>query len=706
MKRVIIFFILLCVGKTATSQNKKIDSLKKILSTLPADTQKVNVLYDLAFAFFDSDPDMTIKYGNEALAIAQKQNSSKHIGNVYNVIALGYSIKNEYQNALSYFEKALSVREKNKDKNGVAKVLGNMGNIYWNMSDYPKALDHQLRSLKLKEEVGNKQGVANSLGNIANIYSSIGDDAKAIHYNFECIKMAEQLGNKKNIEICYGNIGGIYEGKKKHQLAIDYFMKALKLSQETGSKLDIAGAYGNIGLSYIGLKKYQLAEEYLKKSLTLRKEIGDRLGITSVYHHLGVVNLKTKNYKLSEEYYLMALNLSKELGIEARERDILKDLSNAYIEQRKFERGFEYYKKFVRLKDTLINLNNNKIIIQKQLKYDYEKKAVADSIKISEEKRISAIQLKQEKTQKYALYGGLVLVLLFSVFIFNRFKVTQKQKAIIEQKEKETQRQKHLIEEKQKEIVDSINYAKRLQDAILPQVNVIKESFLKLKGDAFVVYQPKDIVAGDFYFFEDNNDHLFIAAADCTGHGVPGAMVSVVCSNALTRSVKEFNLTDPGKILDKTRELVLETFSRSIGQVKDGMDISFLSIHKKNKTLKWAGANNSLWIVPKLSTDVKELIEIKANKQPIGISDHQKPFITHQLPLNDNCTLYLVTDGYADQFGGAEGKKLMSKNFKSFLISINDRVLSEKSTLLTKNFNDWKGNFEQVDDVCVIGIMI
>ncbi|MDP1802741.1 MAG: tetratricopeptide repeat protein [Bacteroidota bacterium] len=702
MKRIFIFFIFLGLGKTITPQNKNVDSLKNILSSLPADTQKVNVLYDLAYRSFDSDPDITIKYGNEALDIAQKQNSPKHIANVYNVIALGYSIKNEYQNALKYFENALVVREKIKDKNGVAKILGNMGNIYWNMSDYPKALDHQLRSLKLKEEAGNKQGVANSLGNIANIYSSLGDDDKALYYHFECIKIADQLGNKKNIEICFVNIGTIYEGKRKHQLAIDYFTKALKISEETGNKLNIAGAYGNIGLSYIGLGKYQLADDYLKKSLAIRNELGDRLGIASVHHHLGVLNLKSKNYKAAEENFLLALQISKELGIEARERDILKDLSHIYIEQKKFEQGFEYFKKFIKLRDTLINLSNNKLIIQKQLKYDYEKKAVADSIKTSEEKKIAAFQLKQEKTQKYALYGGLILVLLFSIFIFNRFKVTQKQKIIIEQKEKETQKQKHLIEEKQKEIVDSINYAKRLQDAILPQVNSIKESFSKLNGDACVVYQPKDIVAGDFYFFEDNNDHLFIAAADCTGHGVPGAMVSVVCSNALTRSVNEFNLTDPGEILDKTTELVLDTFSKSVGQVKDGMDISLLCIDKKNKIIAWSGANNPLWYLENGNI----INELKPNKQPIGRSDDPQPFVTHTLSSAVGRTFYLITDGYADQFGGAEGKKLKSKNFKNLLSSISTLSLDEQATIVLQNFNIWKGTYEQVDDVCVIGIRI
>lgn len=702
MKRVIIFFIFLCFAESASTQNRFIDSLKTLATTLPADTQKVNVLFDISFAYVNIDPNLSIDYAKEGLKIAQKEKSPRHIASMCNVLAVGYSVKSDFLKALSFFENALMISNALNDKAGSARFLGNIGNVYWNMSDFPKSLDFQLRSLKLKEELGNKEGVAKTYGNIANIYNSLGDKDKSLFYNLEAIKIFKTVGNKKNLGIAYGNIGLIYEERNQHQMAIDYFNRSLKIGEELGDKHNFAGNYGNLGLSYMGLKNYKLANEYLQKSLAIRQEIEDSAGISYVYMKIAEINSVDKNFPLAEKNFLTALKISKDLSIPIREKDVLMGLSNMYIKQGKVEAGFDYYKKFIRLRDTLINLSNNKLIIQKQLKYDYEKKAVADSIKTSEEKKIAAFQLKQEKTQKYALYGGLVLVLLFSIFIFNRFRVTQKQKVIIEQKEKETQRQKHLIEEKQKEIVDSINYAKRLQDAILPQITSIKENFSKLNGDVFVVYQPKDIVAGDFYFFEYNNDHLFIASADCTGHGVPGAMVSVVCSNALTRSVKEFNLTDPGKILDKTTELVLDTFSKSVGQVKDGMDISLLCVNTKTKTITWSGANNPLWYIEKGNV----IAEVKPNKQPIGVSDDPQPFVTHTFPSGAGQLFYLITDGYADQFGGEEGKKLKSKNFKDLLASISTLSLDEQASIVLRNFNDWKGDFEQVDDVCIIGIRI
>lgn len=248
-----------------------------------------------------------------------------------------------------------------------------------------------------------------------------------------------------------------------------------------------------------------------------------------------------------------------------------------------------------------------------------------------------------------------------------------------------------------KDILDSINYAKRLQDAILPPQEFLDQCI----SQNFIYYKPKDIVAGDFYWAEKVGDKFFIAAADSTGHGVPGALVSVVCSNALNRTIKEFKLTDPGKILDKTRELVLETFEKSASEVKDGMDISLLCIDSKNKNIFWSGANNPLWYIQD-----NELKEIKADKQPIGKSDYPKPFTTHQIEYKENTTFYLFTDGLADQFGGPNGKKFKYKQFSDLLVKSNNLSQKKQADIINKAFSDWKGDLEQVDDVCVIGIKL
>ena len=286
-----------------------------------------------------------------------------------------------------------------------------------------------------------------------------------------------------------------------------------------------------------------------------------------------------------------------------------------------------------------------------------------------------------------------VLMLFFSLIGWNiSFKREVKLRSIIEERLKLSLNE---IEEKNKEITDSINYAKRIQDAIFPSFDFINKNI----PNSFIYYQPKDIVAGDFYWAEKIGDMFFIAAADCTGHGVPGALVSVVCCNALNRSVNEFKLTEPGLILDKTRELVIESFSKNGQNINDGMDISLLSII--GNKIKGAGANNPLWYFQD-----NELKEIKANKQSIGNTDQSKPFTTHKLDLKIDDSIYLFTDGLADQFGGIKGKKFRYKQIEELLISSIKLDISIQHQILNSALIKWKGNLEQVDDICVIGIRL
>ena len=272
--------------------------------------------------------------------------------------------------------------------------------------------------------------------------------------------------------------------------------------------------------------------------------------------------------------------------------------------------------------------------------------------------------------------------------------------------------QKKMVEEKNHEITDSINYAKRIQEAILPPNAFIEEHL----PQSFILYKPKDIVAGDFYWMEvieqNNSKLILIAAADCTGHGVPGALVSVVCSNALNRAVNEFSLHTPGEILTKTRELVLETFAKSESDVKDGMDISLLAIQYHTEELTkviWSGANNPLWYTSTSgassasATDV-ELKEIKAHKQAIGKTENPSPFPNHELNLKRGEAVYLITDGFADQFGGEKGKKFKYKSLSDLLVRTQNLSMSQQKNELEKTFTSWKGSLEQVDDVTIIGI--
>lgn len=304
-----------------------------------------------------------------------------------------------------------------------------------------------------------------------------------------------------------------------------------------------------------------------------------------------------------------------------------------------------------------------------------------------------------DNTIKFFFLMNVIVICGFLLYTIAYFReLTSRQNNELESNYKSIEIQKHLVENKNREITDSIEYALRIQNAILPPAGIVKQSL----GSSFIYYKPKDIVAGDFYWIEKINDTVLFAACDCTGHGVPGAMVSVICHNALNRAVREFGLKQPAEILDKTAELVIENFSKSEEDIKDGMDISLCAYNTSTKTLQWAGANNPLWLIKN-----GELIETKADKQPIGMSDSRKPFTNHIFNVSSSDTIYLFSDGVTDQFGGETGnKKLTKKRFREFILSIQGKEIEEQGISLEEFITNYRKTTEQIDDMLVIGVKI
>lgn len=291
--------------------------------------------------------------------------------------------------------------------------------------------------------------------------------------------------------------------------------------------------------------------------------------------------------------------------------------------------------------------------------------------------------------------GGLYLIIQVKI-AYNKFQSDLlKERRRVVSKNQKIELQVKIIAETNKAITDSINYSKRIQNAILPS----KNKFNSLLPESFVYYNPKDIVAGDFYWVEKTDENIHFAVADCTGHGVPGAMMSVVCSNALNRALKEFKLLQPNEILDKTRDIVMQDLETSEGNLKDGMDIALCKL--SGSELTYAGANIKLYLVRD-----NELLEYKPDKQPIGLYIGERtPYTNHTLFLQEGDTVYLITDGYVDQFGGKKIKKFKTTALKKLLLSLNKLPMDEQKQLMSTTFDNWKGSLDQIDDVCVMGVL-
>jgi serine phosphatase RsbU (regulator of sigma subunit)/tetratricopeptide (TPR) repeat protein len=684
------------VAAEGVAQN--IDSLKLELKNAKHDTTLCNLLNAIVEA--ENDNEIWPIYNEQLRVLSEKHTKTntpnkpfylKHLADALNNAGYLYKTQGDIPKGLEFYHKSLKIQEEIGDKKGGATSLNNIGAIYKDQGDIPKALVYYHKSLKIQEEIGDRKGIALSLNNIGYVYMTQGDITKALAYWHKSLKLQEIIRDRKGIALSLNNIGSIYLAQRDLSKALAYFHKSLKLQEIIRDRKGIAQNLNNIGYVYMTQGDHPKALEYYHKSLKIREEIGDKQGIANSLNNMGGIELKkgsNSGIEAAKQHSLKSLEIAQEIGSPLLISRASKNLSTVYEKQGKGMLALAMHKLHIQMRDSINNEATQKASIQQGAKYEYEK---VQAVKDAEHEKQLEIEKEAKAKQQVitaATGGGLGLVAIFLLFVMNRLKVTRKQKAVIEQ-------QKEVVEMAHQEIKDSITYAKRIQSAILPAAKVVKQ-YLK---ESFILYKPKDVVAGDFYWMESVADKVLFAAADCTGHGVPGAMVSVVCNNALNRSVREYGLTDPGQILDKTREIVVAEFEKSEEDVQDGMDIALCSL--EGNKLQYAGAHNPLWIIRN-----SEIIETKANKQPIGQFDNPEPYTTHSFDLEPGDSIYIFSDGYVDQFGGEKGKKFKAQAFRELLLSIQDKPMEEQKTIIDEAFNSWKGDLEQIDDVCVIGVRV
>ncbi|MBI2966197.1 MAG: tetratricopeptide repeat protein [Bacteroidetes bacterium] len=659
-----------------------------------------------------------------ALSRKAKKGTASALGN----IGLIYWSLSDFPKALDYQLKTLKILEELGDKHGISSTLCNIGLIYQELSDYPKALDHQLRSLKIAEGLADKQSIAAILGNIGLIYKNISEFPKSLEYQLQSLKIKQDINDRYGIAISLANIGNFYYFllasdcaimgvtlPDKYSKALGYQVEALKINEEIGNKRGIAAAFGSMGNIYYSLAGYNKALECQIKSVKIYDDLGDRQGSAIALGNIGMIYHGQKKYSLALEYTKKSVEILREIGDLNNENIFQKTFYETYKATGNAAKALEHYERYVLLQDSIFKLDNQKEILRKQMKFDYEKKAAADSVKNVEEQKVKEAQIqtqqaqiKQERTQRYALYGGLTLVIVFAGFIFNRFRVTKRQNRIIEE-------QKKMVEMKNEEILDSIQYAQRIQQAMLTGDQFLKQHL----PEHFVFFRPKDIVSGDFYWVAPLNPPeggidfqnpplggrgaVLFCTADCTGHGVPGAFMSLLGISFLNEIIKERNITSPGKVLNILRDEIIRNMNpEGRDDIKDGMEIALCRYNFGEKILEYASANIKLLLVRD-----GNLQELETDAMPVGVGfGASKPFNQHCITLETGDIIYAFSDGFGDQFGGPKGKRFKRGKLNELLLSISNKPVEEQKTILENTFNDWKGNMEQTDDVTVTGIRI
>lgn len=581
-----------------------------------------------------------------------------------------------------------------------ASMYNNLAYMYEQQGLIKKALEYNDLSLHLYDSTKNESGQANSLNNIGFIFSNQGETDKAESYYRESISISQRIGDSVGLARTLNNMGLLYRRNNQYDSALFYYDQSLAIRRKLNAPSPIANSLNNIGYVYLQQKEFDRALSRFKESNELHLKANNLASSTVALKNIGVTYRDSGIIDSALYYGHASCSLAQDLGYPKLLLASAELLYSLYREQGDYEKALSAYEMATEMQDSILNMETQTATIKMEVKHEYEKQELIrqqeqekeEFKRQQEQEKKDAIQEEKEKRLKLIILEvsiGLLLLLGLLVFVYSRMRIIRKQKVVIED-------QKQMVEAKNSEITDSITYAKRIQNAILPTT----EELTKL-DDHFVFFLPKDIVSGDFYWLEQTDNSIYVAVADCTGHGVPGAMVSVVCSNALTKAVKEVFATSPSEILNVARDEIIGHFVRSNEDIKDGMDIALCRIFPQKDKMEYAGAHNPLWLIRD-----GELHTYTADKQPVGLFGKSRPFTNHVIDLQPGDMIYLFSDGFADQFGGPKGKKYKSARFREFLSSIGDRPLPEQSVLLREEFQLWRGDLEQLDDVCIMGIKV
>ncbi len=603
--------------------------------------------------------------------------------------------------------------QKWKNKWGEANARRNLGNASYFRGFYPEALEHYQAGLIIYRGFNThdgKIGQAVMLNSVGMIYSVLNSNEEAIRCSLEALDLAIELGDSSVQSRVYNSLGIYYE-RTKLDSSLYYYERSLKIKILLGDQEGQGNTYANLGEIYQNRGDYTRATEYRENARRIFEETANIRRLAGIYADLGISYIGEGRVNDAIVMCEEGLEFSKQVISPAYEMQNCICLYQAFKAKGEYAKALIYLEEANVLRDSITGDEAEEEMLHLRYRFQYETKAALDSIKAAEASALQDLEIDRERavsenlrTQRLALYLGigvsvLVLLLIVAVLILfiHRLKFMRMQKIIVERQKDDAEMQKELIEAKNEEITSSIHYAQRIQEAILPRDAFITE-YLK---DNFILYLPKDIVAGDFYWIDIQGRTVFLAVADCTGHGVPGAMVSVVCNNALNRCTREFGLRHPNEILNKCRELVINSFQSGKYDVKDGMDAAVCAIHLDSLEFEYSGANNDIYIVSNGQIEV-----IPANRQPVGKYGDLSEFTNYTRKLSQGEMIFLFTDGFADQFGGSKGKKFKYQHFQNLLLKNSGRPLNEQKQLLENAFLAWKGNLEQIDDVCVIGLKI
>lgn len=748
-KYIIILLINSFLVSNLYSQNKNIDSLLGLLASYSDDSLKVELLNDIAKKYYSIDLDKTREFANKAIKLGNQLDYYKGVGTAYKHIGNSRYFSGEYSKAYEQYEVAISKYEKANDKQGIATIYRNYGSVFSQLGQYENTIDYYKKSINIYIELNDSVNIANLYRNIGLYYYNLEDYDVANDYFTKALHLSQKLNNKSGIAEAYFYRGVLLIDKiskdttdfvsanpiLKDSISIN-LNQAYHIYNQIDDPRGIARTSESLAMYYLKNNLVDSSLQYIQKAKIIYEETGVQLGIANTKKLLGTYYQKRKNYAKAIELFTEVKNIALEIDSKALLREVYSDMAVTYKEMRNFEEAFKYINLSYTYKDTLIREDDILKAAQAESQFKFDRQMREREAEELQRQLEQEAKLNRQRMITIFFIIGFALMIGLAVVIFRSLKqkkaanalleeknsqLKQQQEEILVQNEMLTQQkeeieaqneeiliQKEKVEHANKHIKDSIVYAKRIQSAAIPPDELINSMF----KEYFILFRPRDIVSGDFYWASQKGSYRFITAADCTGHGVPGAFMSMLGISLLNEIISGLDENEDIKanlILKNLREQVKKSLRQTgkENEAKDGMDIAFCIFNFNEKKLQYAGAHNSL-----LHIKDGELIQYKADRMPIGIHVREKEnFTNHEIDLKQGDSFYFFSDGISDQFGGPDGKKFMVKRLKNLILEHNEKPLFEQQKIIENNVDEWmsytnnKGQtYEQIDDVLLIGI--
>ena len=731
--RIVILFILISISGFCQKQNTKELFIK--LKAAQADTQKINVLNALTKAYLDVNIDSAVLFNKQSISIASHNGNDKFSYKGLANKALLFRKKKNLDSAMVLANKAHDIAKKYNNLSDIANVYNVYGTIYEQLNQSDKAAEYYQKALKISSTIKDKKEMLSAYLHLGINCKKTEDITNALKYLLEAIKISEDINESSSMFTININLGSIYERTKDNKKAFECYRKALKINETNKDENDKAICYYKLGKLFHKEKQIDSAKKYLMATLKIHEKRNDQEGLIMDYANIGGFSYEEGDFVNAEKNYLKAIELAinfkdsvrlntlfSSMGMLAEKQNKLdesikyfniglkyitqkvsretimqyyKRMSDVYVRQKKYQEALQSYTLYKAWSDSAFNVNETKKQTELKLNYEFEQTQKKIEAENKAKELISKAELEQERKQRNLLLIGLGVISLMFVITIKNYRAKQKANNILQKQKLEIERQKKIVEEKNHEISDSINYALRIQTASIPKKEEL-DSFFK---DYDLFFKPKDVVSGDFYWAEKTSDFSLIAVGDCTGHGVPGAITSMIGSMLLNEIFNVKKIYQPDEVLTELNRLVKLTLRQdSASLTNDGMDIAFCTINYNTLELLYSGANRPLYIIKSNG----QFVEYKPTKMSIGgqVALIQQ-YELHKIQLQKGDTVALSTDGYADQFGGNNEKKFTSKALRNLISQHHLLSSNELKNIIETNYYNWKGDFEQTDDVLV-----